>query len=374
MDPLSITTSCITLIGVTAKTVISLTDFIRTCRDARSDLFSVHAELSELTLVLELLKDDASTIVTIPQTLQNQVVNIVNKCGAVVDDISALLVKHNGKKNGAMRWAWDGKDAVNALRQSLETHRAALMLAVEAIQLCLVKDIKADTAAIRDESSQVKKNTDEILEEVARLRILLSEQTKSGRDFMMERYLDSLTTYAESVVSGDIDEDRLILSDDQPIPSKAHEVPSGIVTQLRPEDSRGSTLMDISPYRSHEYRASRWSGRFTREESQRLSPELHSTRRDEEASRQRSKSVINAPPSTNSGRQILHYARALYRYYAVIPEELGFAKGDLLAVFRHQDDGWWEAEVHGQDGHSGLVPSNFLLDLSIKSSDTNSAK
>lgn len=135
MDPLSITTSCITLIGVTAKTVISLTDFIRTCRDARSDLFSVHAELSELTLVLELLKDDASTIVTIPQTLQNQVVNIVNKCGAVVDDISALLVKHNEKRNGAMRWAWDGKDAVNALRQSLGTHRAALMLAVEAIQL-----------------------------------------------------------------------------------------------------------------------------------------------------------------------------------------------------------------------------------------------
>lgn len=105
MDPLSITTSCITLIGVTAKTVISLTDFIRTCRDARSDLFSVHAELSELTLVLELLKDDASTIVTIPQTLQNQVVNIVNKCGAVVDDINVLLGKHNEKRNGAIRWA-----------------------------------------------------------------------------------------------------------------------------------------------------------------------------------------------------------------------------------------------------------------------------
>ncbi|GJN71948.1 hypothetical protein PLICBS_006019 [Purpureocillium lilacinum] len=37
-------------------------------------------------------------------------------------------------------------------------------------------------------------------------------------------------------------------------------------------------------------------------------------------------------------------ARALYMYQAAIPEELGFAKGDYLAVFRHQDDGWWEAE------------------------------
>ncbi|KAI1387782.1 uncharacterized protein F4822DRAFT_407573 [Hypoxylon trugodes] len=82
-----------------------------------------------------------------------------------------------------------------------------------------------------------------------------------------------------------------------------------------------------------------------------------------ETSRQRSKSV--ADPSrqyTPDGRAILHYARALYMYQAAIPEELGFAKGDTLAVLRHQDDGWWEAEIHsGQGvGRGGLVPSNYL--------------
>ncbi|KAL0934205.1 uncharacterized protein CTRU02_211004 [Colletotrichum truncatum] len=78
-------------------------------------------------------------------------------------------------------------------------------------------------------------------------------------------------------------------------------------------------------------------------------------------SRQRSKSV--ADPSrqyTRDGRPILHFARALYMYQAAIPEELGFSKGDLLAVLRHQDDGWWEAEVHGSNGQIGLVPSNYL--------------
>ncbi|WAO86528.1 Hypothetical protein NCS54_00380600 [Fusarium falciforme] len=77
--------------------------------------------------------------------------------------------------------------------------------------------------------------------------------------------------------------------------------------------------------------------------------------------RQRSQSV--ADPSrlyTTDGRPILHYARALYMYQAAIPEELGFAKGDYLAILRHQDDGWWEAEVHGGDGRVGLVPSNYL--------------
>lgn len=53
-------------------------------------------------------------------------------------------------------------------------------------------------------------------------------------------------------------------------------------------------------------------------------------------------------------------ARALYMYQAAIREELGFSKGDILAVLRHQDDGWWEAEVHGANGQTGLVPSNYL--------------
>lgn len=98
--------------------------------------------------------------------------------------------------------------------------------------------------------------------------------------------------------------------------------------------------------------------------------------------RQRSKSLADAPRQySRDGRPILHFgkwlggelsrqaepwlttdttARALYMYQAAIPEELGFSKGDYLAVFRHQDDGWWEAEVHGGDGHVGLVPSNYL--------------
>jgi len=84
---------------------------------------------------------------------------------------------------------------------------------------------------------------------------------------------------------------------------------------------------------------------------------------------------------TKDGRPILHFcklifpleshfqsndmltssiARALYMYQAAIPEELSFSKGDMLAVLRHQDDGWWEAEAVGRAGRPGLVPSNYL--------------
>ncbi|KAM7223999.1 hypothetical protein V8F06_000472 [Rhypophila decipiens] len=78
------------------------------------------------------------------------------------------------------------------------------------------------------------------------------------------------------------------------------------------------------------------------------------------ASRTRSKSVADGARYTRDGRCIMHYARALYMYQAAIPEELGFNKGDMLAVLRHQDDGWWEATVQGGSGQVGLVPSNYL--------------
>lgn len=58
---------------------------------------------------------------------------------------------------------------------------------------------------------------------------------------------------------------------------------------------------------------------------------------------------------------MINTARAMYMYNAQIPEELSFAKGDILAVLRLQDDGWWEAEVVGKDTlRRGLVPSNYL--------------
>ncbi|KPI43902.1 Septation protein imp2 [Cyphellophora attinorum] len=79
--------------------------------------------------------------------------------------------------------------------------------------------------------------------------------------------------------------------------------------------------------------------------------------------RERSKSM---GPPPGRAPQVLYYARAVYSYNAAIPEELSFAKGDILGVLRLQDDGWWEAEVRESQkgtrlgGGGGLVPSNYL--------------
>lgn len=66
-------------------------------------------------------------------------------------------------------------------------------------------------------------------------------------------------------------------------------------------------------------------------------------------------------PDVRPGILIIHtIARAMYMYQAQIPEELSFNKGDILAITREQDDGWWEAEVVSKPGRVGLVPSNYL--------------
>ncbi|KAJ9258553.1 hypothetical protein DTO195F2_5206 [Paecilomyces variotii] len=85
-----------------------------------------------------------------------------------------------------------------------------------------------------------------------------------------------------------------------------------------------------------------------------------------QGTRSRSKSLVPAESGrqySRDGRPILHFARAMYSYSAAIPEELGFSKGDILAVIRMQDDGWWEAEVTGSRGRPGLVPSNYLQNI-----------
>ncbi|OJJ39155.1 hypothetical protein ASPWEDRAFT_36883 [Aspergillus wentii DTO 134E9] len=79
--------------------------------------------------------------------------------------------------------------------------------------------------------------------------------------------------------------------------------------------------------------------------------------------RSRSRTMAVADPGqqfSRDGRPVLHFARAMYSYTAAIPEELGFAKGDVLSVIRLQDDGWWEAEITTAPRRPGLVPSNYL--------------
>ncbi|KAF7188676.1 Septation protein imp2 [Pseudocercospora fuligena] len=144
-----------------------------------------------------------------------------------------------------------------------------------------------------------------------------------------------------------------------PNPAYSRPATSGGMANSRPPSSRGSDTaggaMVLAPAGGDPY----GSQRGGRPQSQ-YYPEGSGYGNNQLSARVRSQSQGTQRQVTKDGRPILHYARAMYMYQAAIPEELSFAKGDILAVTRHQDDGWWEAEVTGKPGVLGLVPSNYL--------------
>ncbi|PNP56422.1 hypothetical protein FNYG_15358 [Fusarium nygamai] len=207
MDPLSITSACVALLGAVTKTTLAVTNFTRDCRDARSDLASITGELSQLHLVLELLKDD--TAVTddriIPESLQTQILSIIDNCSAVVSKINSVLDNHAGKA-GVLKWVTFGKNEVVGLRMSLEAHRGSLNLVLELVSVSLSKAIRDDTTVIRTDVHDIKQDTSQIhqiMDELTRLRAIVTAgeipSATSGQNFILQQYLDGLTSYAESV-------------------------------------------------------------------------------------------------------------------------------------------------------------------------------
>ena len=69
----------------------------------------------------------------------------------------------------------------------------------------MTKQIKQDTSNIQEDTTAIKQDTSEILQEIARLRAQLPDGFMTLRpstrepDTTLARYLDDLTSYAETV-------------------------------------------------------------------------------------------------------------------------------------------------------------------------------
>lgn len=84
----------------------------------------------------------------------------------------------------------------------------------------MTKEIKNDTSQLRDDSAAIKQDTSEILQEIARLRAQLPDgqatllPTTQASNSTLARYLDDLTSYAETVCWSGEDSDTDVEKDD----------------------------------------------------------------------------------------------------------------------------------------------------------------
>lgn len=138
-DPLSITTGILALITAVGKTSIVVTDFVKTCREARGDLLGVSQELSTLKQILEWLRDDTDETKqsAIPESLTAQIIPIVTDCDRVLKKIDNV-VKGHASTLGPTKWALGGKKDIGSLREALSAHRGALSVTLETLTMWVV--------------------------------------------------------------------------------------------------------------------------------------------------------------------------------------------------------------------------------------------
>jgi hypothetical protein len=209
MDPLSIATSCATLVATIGTCSLAITRFVREVRDARGDLQMISNELHSLGAVLVLLQDDfaKSSSNVLPPRLVDHLESILHNCNDVVAEIEKALVKHRNSRLGqGGHWTiGGGKDDMTKFRASLEVHKSALELALEMVTMTVTHEIKNDTTEIRYNSAAIpgiKSDTTQILNEIARLRASLPTDLPQGSTgIILQRFLDESTSYAETVVN-----------------------------------------------------------------------------------------------------------------------------------------------------------------------------
>ncbi|KAH6954782.1 hypothetical protein DER45DRAFT_571095 [Fusarium avenaceum] len=201
MDPLSIASGCVGLVQAIGSLSFSIHAFVRTCREARSDLDRVSRELVSLQTVLELIQEDVTDdATTFPQTLERHVSGIVLNCNSVVTEIQECITKYSSDNRLKIKasWAINGQGDVAKLRSSLEAHKAALELALDMFALHVTKDIKNDTTEIRNDTAAIKEDTAQILAEIARLQERLPKQVEN--DYILQHFLEEMTTYTEQTL------------------------------------------------------------------------------------------------------------------------------------------------------------------------------
>ncbi|RSL59882.1 hypothetical protein CEP51_013854 [Fusarium floridanum] len=246
MDPLSIAAGCAGLISTIGTLSLSIYGFVRTCREARKDLDKVSRELQSLQSVLGLIEDDATNEEKpFPPVIGQHVLSIISNCNSVILEIEACIAQYGQKQLKArVTWAIGGQGDVEKLRTNLEAHKSSLELALDMHSLTIVKDIKADTTEIRNDTTSIKENTEQILQEIVRLQAQLPKDVTTPNDYVLQRFLEEMTTYTEIALDTTIvgsDDDSIRAFYDIEEVSEVSEASEASVEQKEFDDSLATT-------------------------------------------------------------------------------------------------------------------------------------
>jgi hypothetical protein len=133
MDPFTIATTCVGLIGAIAQLTTQMKSFVSKFRDTRKDLQSVTAELQSLSMCLECLQHDSSSgAFTYPAQISKSLCAVLTNCENVTTEMQQLLDRSSSANfNKRLQWASHGREQMKSLRSSLEAHKSVIEIALE---------------------------------------------------------------------------------------------------------------------------------------------------------------------------------------------------------------------------------------------------
>ena len=178
LDPLTIATSCLSLINGIASLTLHITAFVNDVRGARKDMDMISRELTSLSLCLGALSTDCqSQRVRYPETSQKGIEGALLNIDVLTHQVKNLLQNlSSGRLGRRIQWTMQSKDTVDKLRSSLETQKSTLEIALQcgSIQiLCAIQRqvekpaqdftrIESTTQAIREDARVLRRETVDI--------------------------------------------------------------------------------------------------------------------------------------------------------------------------------------------------------------------
>lgn len=232
MEPSSIATETICLLTAAGHATVTVTSFIHTLNIAApAELTAINHELSSLCTLLTTLLTNPSLTTTSP--LHFQIKTIFIKCHAFIDRINIVisLINDDSQATPPIASAPNLLPELLSVLPSLEANRGSLSLALELLSLTTTvaptstptpvpapAPAPAPITREDDPTPTTQHQLGRIMEELGRLQGMVEEMHSHSRalprgggaggeltggndEVMLRRYLDRLTSYAETVWS-----------------------------------------------------------------------------------------------------------------------------------------------------------------------------
>lgn len=185
LDPLTIATSCLSLINGITSLTMHITVFVNDVRGARKDMDLISRELISLSLCLGALRTDCqSNRVDYPEASHVGIERTLLSIDVLTQQVKDVLQKlSSGKLGRRIQWTIQSKDTVNQLRSSLETQKSTIEIILQcgSIQiLCAIqKQVEKpaqDLSRLTDTTQAIRKNTEVLRKDAVDIKELIRQE------------------------------------------------------------------------------------------------------------------------------------------------------------------------------------------------------